>query len=88
MLPCSLNHIVNEEGMLRYNRQCFAIDIGSNFGLHTFSMLQLGAHVISIEPQTDPHDSMKSAWMFLVSIVILVRECAKDLGGVQSLFIR
>ena len=32
---------------------CLALDIGSNFGLHTFGMLQLGARVISIEPQTD-----------------------------------
>lgn len=44
MLPCALRWLPND---------CLALDIGSNFGLHTLGMLQLGARVISVEPQTD-----------------------------------
>jgi FkbM family methyltransferase len=32
---------------------CFAVDVGSNIGAHTLVMLQLGARVVSIEPQMD-----------------------------------
>jgi FkbM family methyltransferase len=32
---------------------CFAIDVGSNVGAHTMVMLELGARVVSIEPQQD-----------------------------------
>ena len=44
MLPCALRFLPDD---------CIAIDIGSNFGLHSMAMLQLGARVIAVEPQTD-----------------------------------
>ena len=44
MLPCALRWTADD---------CLALDFGSNFGLHTFAMLQLGARVLSVEPQTD-----------------------------------
>ena len=44
LLPCSLQS---------QRHDCFAIDVGSNFGAHTLHMLELGARVVSIEPQID-----------------------------------
>jgi FkbM family methyltransferase len=44
LLPCSLRS---------QRHDCFAIDVGSNFGAHTLVMLELGARVVSIEPQLD-----------------------------------
>lgn len=32
---------------------CFALDIGANIGLVALRMMQAGAHVVAIEPQTD-----------------------------------
>ena len=44
MLPCALRFRPDD---------CIAVDIGANFGLHALAMLQLGARVIAVEPQTD-----------------------------------
>jgi len=44
LLPCALRFGPDD---------CLAIDVGANFGLHTMAMLQLGASVIAVEPQTD-----------------------------------
>ena len=44
MLPCALRWTADD---------CLAVDFGSNFGLHTLAMLQLGARVLSVEPQSD-----------------------------------
>lgn len=57
LLPCALAFVVEggaegEDGG-GAPPPCYAIDVGSNFGLHTLSMLRLGAHVLSVEPQTD-----------------------------------
>lgn len=44
LLPCALRWLDDD---------CLVLDIGSNLGVHTLSMLQLGARVVSVEPQTD-----------------------------------
>ena len=36
-----------------HRHDCFAIDVGSNFDAHTLVMLELGARLVSIEPQID-----------------------------------
>lgn len=44
LLPCALRFRPDD---------CLAIDFGANFGLHAMAMLQLGARIIAVEPQTD-----------------------------------
>lgn len=47
LLPCVVHRSNSEEP------PCLMIDVGSNMGAHSLAALQMGVHVIGIEPQLD-----------------------------------
>ena len=63
---------------------CFAIDVGSNMGTHTLAMLQLGARVVAIEPQTD----LCVASRIAAAYSGFANRCYIICGGVSSTRIR